>query len=304
MPPVGAVFLRAWNERGAASEPLARPLDSASRLDGRLAELEAAARSEWAGIDLPPEDFARALGERARPFDDPESALTRLRTSAVYLACACARGDERALSAFDRSIVPKVRAALARSFDASVVDDAVARMMERLFVGSERSGPSIGSYAGRGDLARWAQVAAEREALRILQGARHEQPSDDDALFEGLLEGSDDELARLKHAYRASFRAALEAAFGRLGARERAVLRYHYVDGLNIDEIGKLYDVHRATVARWREQARVSLFEATREALAGASDGSVDLRSILTLIQSQLDFSVRRLLELGPDEAG
>ncbi len=275
------------------------PPELARRLDEKLEELEAAARAEWPGVELPSDIFASELGVRARPFDDPESALARLRPAAIYLACACARRDERALKEFHRSVVPKVRAALVRSFDAAVVDDAVQRALERLFVGSPSSAPSIGSYAGRGDLARWTQVAAEREALRLVEKVRREQPSDDDALFEGVLEGSDDELMSLKQAYRAAFRAALEAAFGGLSSRERAVLRYHYVDGLNIDEIGTIYGVHRATVARWRERARANLFDGTRKALAVSSDGSIELTSILGLIRSQLDASVQRLLELG-----
>jgi transposase len=36
-------------------------------------------------------------------------------------------------------------------------------------------------------------------------------------------------------------------------------LRYHHVDGLNIDEIGAIYRVHRVTAFRWLEKAKEQL---------------------------------------------
>jgi DNA-directed RNA polymerase specialized sigma24 family protein len=41
----------------------------------------------------------------------------------------------------------------------------------------------------------------------------------------------------------------MAAAMDAMPPLERAVLRYQVVDGLSIDEIGALYDVHRATAA-------------------------------------------------------
>ena len=38
-----------------------------------------------------------------------------------------------------------------------------------------------------------------------------------------------------------------ESALGELPARERTLLRYQLIDGWSIDQVGKLYGVHRAT---------------------------------------------------------
>ena len=51
----------------------------------------------------------------------------------------------------------------------------------------------------------------------------------------------------------------LAHALERLSPRERNVLRMHYGHALSIDAIGRVYGVHRATVARWLSTARESL---------------------------------------------
>ena len=68
-------------------------------------------------------------------------------------------------------------------------------------------------------------------------------------------------------------------------------------DDLSIDEIGVLYGVHRATVARWIASVRESLFELTRRALISRlsiDEGDVD--SVLRMIDSQLDISIERVM--------
>ncbi len=75
------------------------------------------------------------------------------------------------------------------------------------------------------------------------------------------------------------------------------MLRYHFLQGLNIEQIGAIHSVHRATVARWLASLRKDLLESTREALARRLDvGDAEVESIMRLIRSQLDASIERLL--------
>jgi RNA polymerase sigma-70 factor (ECF subfamily) len=86
-----------------------------------------------------------------------------------------------------------------------------------------------------------------------------------------------------------------------LSPEQRNVLRLHLLDGLNIDQIGLIHQVHRATVARWLARARETVRDDTRRRLAAkiAVDGP-ELESIVTALHSQLDVSVQRILrELG-----
>jgi RNA polymerase sigma-70 factor, ECF subfamily len=76
----------------------------------------------------------------------------------------------------------------------------------------------------------------------------------------------------------------------------RAVLRAHAVNGLSIDQIGALYQVHRATAARWVQHAKVSLLDALRAALKerlGVEGAACD--SIVALVQSRIDLSMPRV---------
>ena len=96
---------------------------------------------------------------------------------------------------------------------------------------------------------------------------------------------------------RAAFRAAFEEAIRALPPRDRLVLRQHGVDDLSIDQIGALHGVHRATAARWVEQARADLARATERALqARLGATAAEVRSLLQQIMSRMDASVHRLL--------
>jgi RNA polymerase sigma-70 factor (ECF subfamily) len=70
-------------------------------------------------------------------------------------------------------------------------------------------------------------------------------------------------------------------------------LRQHYVDGLTIDELGKLYRMHRSTAARLVVRARGLVLEATRAQMMSRLEvHSQDLDSIMRMIRSQLDISL------------
>ena len=69
----------------------------------------------------------------------------------------------------------------------------------------------------------------------------------------------------------------------------------------SIEQIGAIYRVHRATVARWIADARELLLHQTRELLSRRVRVSNDeLESILWLIDSQMDVSLHRCLDDAP----
>jgi RNA polymerase sigma-70 factor (ECF subfamily) len=120
---------------------------------------------------------------------------------------------------------------------------------------------------------------------------------DADALERRASEALDPELEGLKRKYREEFKLAFHAALAKLTDRERNLLRYELVGNLSIDEIAKLYDVHRATLARWRAAAREKLFVETERSLRTALGiGATDFRSIVRWIDSELDVSLSRVL--------
>ena len=102
--------------------------------------------------------------------------------------------------------------------------------------------------------------------------------------------GDDPEIEYMKRTYAAEFRAAFADAMAQLGPREQTLLRYHHIDGLNIDEIGAIYRVHRVTAFRWLEKAKETLVVATLGALKTRLNVSPrELDSVLRLIRCDVD---------------
>ena len=89
-----------------------------------------------------------------------------------------------------------------------------------------------------------------------------------------------------------------QATLAALPADERTVLRMHYLDGLNIDRIGVVFNVHRATVARWIARTRDALLAETKRRLGERLRVTGrELASLMGLVQSQLDVSIGKVLE-------
>jgi RNA polymerase sigma-70 factor (ECF subfamily) len=277
---------------------------AAERLEGLLAT----ARAAWPDVHVPPERFLAFVVERlSATAADP---LADLRVEDLYLACGCLEGDARALEAFRATVLPGVRAALGRDGALELYDEIAQLLMTQLFVADGKRRPAALGYRGRGRLGGYVQIMAVRAARRQRRsGGARPRGEEIDALVEGALVAADPELDALKRQYRGVFKRAFERAFATLSARERMILRYEHVEGLNIDAIGVLYGVHRATVARWRAKARAALLNQTRRVFVGELDmESREFSSVMRLIESQFDLSLSRLLgpvgEDGEDDEG
>jgi RNA polymerase sigma-70 factor (ECF subfamily) len=200
------------------------------------------------------------------------------------------------VAALDASLAREVARARAR-LGASETDAAdVAQVLrQRLLVGTGAVPPRIGDYNGRGELGAWLRVAAVRELLMLRRGRRREVPIDDVAAL--AAGGGAPELERLKQLYRAPFTEAFREAVGELSARARTLMRQRYLHGLGADEMARLYGVHRATVARWLEAARDTLFAATRARLVQRTGiDPQEFESLARQVQSQIDVSLQALL--------
>ena len=77
----------------------------------------------------------------------------------------------------------------------------------------------------------------------------------------------------------------------------RVLLRLHYVDGLRLAGIGALYQVTESTASRWVRRALDAVADGVRARLRERLALSAEtFESVLRLVQSQLDVSIRRLL--------
>ncbi|HEX9105397.1 MAG TPA: sigma factor-like helix-turn-helix DNA-binding protein, partial [Polyangia bacterium] len=207
------------------------------------------ARAAWPGLELDDAGFAAHAARCLEGGGDPVA----LHAGDLWLAYGCAVGDEAALGAFDRELLSQVGLLLARLQPTpQLVDEVCQRLREKLLVAPPGAQPRIVDYAGRGPLVAWVRVAAVRAALDLLRagGARADADVEPDDLAAAAASSSP-ELDYLKQRYRPQFEAAFQDALRALDSEQRNVLRLHVLEGLNIEQIGALFKVHRSTVARW-----------------------------------------------------
>ena len=229
--------------------------------------------------------------------------LSRLRVEDLALAWACARDEADAVAELERQHFFVVDVALSKIPAAAAhAEEIKQQLRQRLFVArGQGDEPRIAQYGGRGDLRSWLRVAAIRCALNHLQKLGREVALGDEMLEQLAAPEADQELDLLKRSYRAEFKRAFEEALCALSSRDRNLLRYHYLDRLNIDQIGGIHGVHRTTVARWLARIRDKLLTLTRGSLmAELRIERPEFESIMRLIESELDVSIARFLETVP----
>ena len=264
-----------------------------------LLEVIASAQRAYPTFRIPPEIFATYVLDRLPADVAPLVALQRMYTSDLYLACGCACGEAPAIAAFEEHCLgPLDRVLASMGVDHAACADVTQEIRSRVLVGNIRQArrAEILDFAGRGDLRGWIRVMAVRQALQRQERARRELPAEDSELLQQIADPDDLSLAHAKGVYREEFKRAFERALRALPDRQRTLLRQHYVDGLSIDELGSLYRVHRSTAARLVGRARILVLDATRARMRSQLGvESRDLDSILRLIWSQIDVSLRGL---------
>jgi RNA polymerase sigma-70 factor (ECF subfamily) len=259
-------------------------------LEARLAAVEQAARAAWPGVDAG-EGFVAYLAARWPDGATLDEWIAAAHASDLWLACACARGAQGAIAAFDRVHLGAVADYLARSRpDQAFVEDVRQSLREKLFVGDARK---IEEYSGRGPLGGWVRVMAVRAAID-LRRRRGERVPD---LRGERPHAIDPELGYLADRYRGHVEDAFRGALVALDGEQRTLLRMHFVDGVTLDELARLKKLHRATIARRLQTARQAILDETRRHLRERlSLSTEELASLVQLVRSQLEVSVARLL--------
>jgi RNA polymerase sigma-70 factor (ECF subfamily) len=76
------------------------------------------------------------------------------------------------------------------------------------------------------------------------------------------------------------------------------LLSLHYLQGVGLEELARAWRVHRATVSRWLVAAREAFLGRTRDELVTrAGIDRLEVDSLVRALQSQLEVSLRRLLD-------
>jgi RNA polymerase sigma-70 factor (ECF subfamily) len=272
-----------------------------ARIDHLLAAGLAQGREAWPAVEVEPSHFAAEVARRLGE-DATLERFEAMRAGDVYLAIACSDGDTTAIAACAAILEGEVEHAARRTSATAAQAAEVAGALRRIVFVDEPPRPAaIRDYSGRGDLRSYFRVIAIRDLIRAVAKQRREVPGATDDLLARIVPQHDPELSFLREQYRDIVDDAMRAAVGSVDERSRALLRYQLVDGWSLDQIGKAYGVHRATVSRWMTSIRQDLGERIRAELASRLHVAVeDVESIVRLVRSRVDISLDRVL--GPVE--
>ena len=242
----------------------------------------------WPRVRLEFEQFAlhcsRVLGDER---DDMQRDAADL-----FLCCACAALEPEALLAFESEVLGAAKAAILRvNHNAEFLQETLQEVRQRLLTGPEAR---VNQYSGRGPLKAWVRVAATRVALDGIRG-RGLVAAREVELSESLeaAEQSPEELFTKKR-YGHVFQEALRDAVSALTAQERNVLRMHVAGRCSIDEIGRAYNVHRATAARWIDRSKTRIYESVQRKLGNqhAKLTTSEFRSLARLMGGELELNL------------
>jgi RNA polymerase sigma-70 factor (ECF subfamily) len=253
-----------------------------------------AARARWPDIQLDDDRFVAHLA--ALPAGGAGN-IARLELPDVFLACACLSNDRAALAILEREVLSQISLWVGRIAGAAA-DDIQQEVRQKLLVGLQ---PLLGSFAGLTRLSVWVRVIATRMAI---DHQRTQKPQADEGVLEDLWTGPDPELDAIKLHDVQALRDLLHQALQALPLRQRNLLRLHYLEGVSLDRLAVLEQVHRATVARWLADSRDQVLDSVRDGLArkmrlSASQGE----SLLRFLRSRIELSLRRVLAEEPPES-
>lgn len=240
--------------------------------------------------------------------------LDSLNLEDLCLAVACAKGDEAAWTYFFqdyRSYLVNIARAMTQ--DAGAAEQLADSTFAELYGLRESNGARVSKfsfYSGRGSLRGWLravvfQLSADshRQSSRFVQT---EEPEDMDRLVQNastIDRAPATELGFIGERYRAAVKDALGRAIAELEPRERLLLAYYYYDELTLREIGRMFEVHEATISRWLTKVQKRLRKLVEKSLA--RDHGFNRREVseaIELAAEKMDINVREYLyEAAPE---
>jgi RNA polymerase sigma-70 factor len=199
--------------------------------------------------------------------DEIRQFIGELQINDLYLALACARGNEHAWWELDqnyRGYIERIARHLAKAeTDAEEVIDSVYVELYGTRVVDDVRQSKFATYTGRGTLRGWLRTVVWH-AVIDLHRARHDEVSIDDWSESGgevhdrpgwRAEARGGESAMIERVarerYRADTVAALDISLASLDDHEKLLLLYYHVEGLKLREIARLVEEPRSPLRRW-----------------------------------------------------
>jgi RNA polymerase sigma-70 factor, ECF subfamily len=205
------------------------------------------------------------------------------------------QGDQQALREVT-ALIEEVSADARRTLKQapSFGQELKSALLSRLFVAKEGASPRILTFAGRSNLRTWLGSTALRLGLNLVESQKRTGDSLRES-YAGEQTSPDEQLIRSE--YEPHLKAAIEGALHQLPNAERALMRLVFVEGVSLEQAGKMRGVHKSTISRQVSRVRAVLLAAVRARLAETLQvPHSQLSSLTRHLTSQLDVSLERLL--------
>lgn len=259
-----------------------------SRLAACAAELDAIyadCAKAYSDFGLSPADFRDAVigainkylmsftgGSEVPSTQELSRFIGELQDRDLYLALACARGNEQAWWEFDRqyrSFIERWARHLVRSgTDADEVIDSVYVELfgTRVVQGVRQS--KFRTYTGRGTLRGWLRTVILHTVVDLYRGRKTEVPLEDWSgdgdetadrqIWPAQMRGTEDLMLTsvVRDRYRSATMAALDQSLAALDDHETLLLLYYHVEGLKLREIARIVEQPRSPIRRWFQRRR------------------------------------------------
>jgi RNA polymerase sigma-70 factor len=198
---------------------------------------------------------------------EAQQFLQELQIADLFLAIACAEGNEFAWWDFDsgyRRYIERIAHHLASAENDAeeVIDHVYVELYgTRIVEGARQS--KFATYTGRGTLKGWLRTIVWHAVIDMHRARRDEVPLDDWSESGGEAEDRPgfraesgnsereifDRIAREKYAGASA--TAFDRAFGSLGDHERLLLLYYHVEELKLREIARLVENSDSPLRKW-----------------------------------------------------
>ncbi len=249
-----------------------------SECSERIASIFARCRENQPNFGVSEEQFSDSLNKTTNKYlvgaspEPPTSAevfefLDQIQAEDLFLALACANGNERAWWEFDqqhRGYMERIARHLAKTeADASeVIDSVYVELYGTRVVDGERVS-KFATYSGRGSLRGWLRTVIWH-SLVDLHRAGHDEVSLDE-MTETIGEGAahatfaersadgEGEMIEVitRDRYRKATVTAIANAFSGLEDHEKLLLLYYHVDNLKLREISRMVENERSPLRGW-----------------------------------------------------
>lgn len=279
--------------------------------DALLDELWRASKAETYGLDRA--WFGRILlevgarqnygsSEGSRVSHEEQAAYLRvLKLADLALARACAAGNDCAWECFVAAYrQPLVRAAIAITGSETLGRELADQLYGELFGLVERDGvrrSPLESYLGRGSLMGWLRTVLAQRHVDHLRRSRREEP------LEEFDTAAPNEEQRTVASELTQLKTAVETAIGDCGAEARLVLAAYYLDGKTLLEIGRLLNVHEATISRKLKRTCEVLRKGIIRNLQGLGMSRRAAEDALGIDPRDLDVDMKKLLQYSQPDA-